>query len=384
MDNVLLATVAIIFLTAFLSRVVQRHDRVLKSIRDYHVTLRKTDGKEMWGYARIFPNGLQLFFSRPYQSSGGEWVDSYILYAPEMAQIRTIYRYHDELSPENRLRRLREVKRVARPGALRRLLRALRNFISNFQEALSETLGVFMNRFKGSGVELLKTSEKQLKQAGSTVLGAAGKEYDPILEKHLNKKVVISLQEDDDQREFSGFLGEYSNQWLALLHCKQTGDWRLPLNDMNRLILNRDLDITFRIFHDDKGYGLELEISNHANRPIQLKKIIGEGYTKRLDKTVKPGRKASVRLKGLGQEIFPACDHDHLPERRVEAIAPERGGHYHPDLWQEIKHQLPALTLVYEATRRVDVYCPRAFANVRHSVSLQGAEKKNRQQVTLY
>ena len=384
MDNILLATVAIIFLTALLSRVVQRYDRVLKSIKDYHVTLRKTNGKEMWGHAKIFPNGLQLFFSRPYQSSGGEWVDSYILYAPEMADIRSIYRYHDELSPDNRLRRLREVKRVAKPGAMRRLLRAGRNFISNFQEALSETLGVFMNRFKGSGAELLKTSEKQLKQAGSTVLGAVGKEYDPILEKHLNRKVVVSLQEADDHCEFSGFLGEYSNQWLALLHCKQTRDWRLPLNDMSRLILNRDLDIAFRIFHDDNGYGLELEISNHANRPIRLKKIAGEGYNKRLDKTIKPGRKASVRLTGLGQEIFPTVDCESPPEHRIEAIAPERGGHYHPEMWREIKHQLPALVLVYEATRRVDVYCPRAFATLRHSVSLEGADKKNTHKLTLY
>jgi hypothetical protein len=384
MDTILLATVAIIFLTALLSRIVQRHDRVLKSLKDYHIRIRKDSGKDLWGRARIFANGMQLFFSKPYQSSGGEWVDSYILYAPELEDIRTIYRYHDELSPQNRKRRIREIKRVAKPGAMRRLLRSARNFTSNFQEAVSETIGVFMNRFKGGGAELLKTSEKHLKEASTTVLGAVGKEFDPILEKHLNKKVVVSLQLPEGHCEFSGFLGEYSEKWLALMHCKQKRDWRLPLNDMNRLILNRDLDVAFQVFHDANGFRLELEISNHANRPITLKKISGEGFIKRLDKMIKPQRKATVGLDALPAGIFPDCEANQPHSPRVEAIAPERGGHYHPEAWSEIQHHLPALELVYAATRRVDVYCPRRLATVRHSVSLQGPGQNRKPTLTLY
>ncbi len=129
MDNILIATVVIIFFTALLSRIVQKYDRVLKSIRNFHITIVRKDGKRMWGNVKMYANGMKLLFSKPFKSSGGSWVDSYIFYQAELDNVKLIFRYHDELSPENKQRRLDEIKNVSKPGHVRRGIRQFRNFI---------------------------------------------------------------------------------------------------------------------------------------------------------------------------------------------------------------------------------------------------------------
>jgi small nuclear ribonucleoprotein (snRNP)-like protein len=369
MDNILIATVLIIFFTALLSRIVQRFDRVLKSIRNFHITIVKKDQKKLWGNAKIYANGMKLLFSKPYQSSGGAWVDSYIFYQAELEQVQLIYRYHDELSPENRQRRLAEIKKVSKPGNIRRAIRQLRNFISNFQEAFSETLGVFLNRMKSSAGDIIKTTEKHLKQAGSTAIGAVGKEYDQILEKHINKKVVVSLNDGKVKQEYAGFLGEYSAKWIALLHCSIERNWQLPLNDMNRLILNRNLDVSFKIISNKGDYALELEISNYGQKEVRLKRIKGEDFIQNIYKTIKKDETIKTTISQLPKTLFPE-DCEHILDKKIENIAPERGGHYHPEMWRELKDKLPNLNLIYNCERRVDVYLPRSIATVRHSVAM--------------
>ncbi len=370
MDNILIATVVIIFFTALLSRIVQNFDRVLKSIRGFHVTLVRLDNKRMWGNAKIYANGLKLLFSKPYQSSGGAWVDSYIFYQADLDNLKLILRYHDELSPENKERRLKEIKNVSKPGKFRRFIRQLRNFISNFQEAFSDTLSVFLNRMKSSAGELIKANEKKLKQVGSTAIGAVGKEYDQILEAHINKKVVVSVVDGDKSLEYAGFLGEYSAKWIALMHCEIEQDWHLPLNDMNRLILNRNIDVVFKVILKNDEYGLEIEISNYSQSDIRLKRIKGGEFTKNIYKTIKPNETIQTTLTKLPQEFFPekCCE---IVDKKIENVAPERGGKYHNDIWEDLKGKLPELDLIYSCNRRVDVYVPRTIATIRHSVSMR-------------
>ena len=370
MDNILIATVVIIFFTALLSRIVQKFDRVLKSIRNFHITIVRKDGKRMWGNARMYANGMKLLFSKPYQSSGGSWVDSYLFYQADMDNLKLIFRYHDELSPENKQRRLLEINKVSKPGHFRRGVRQLRNFISNFQDAFSETLGVFLNRMKSNAGELIKANEKHIKEVGSTAIGAAGKEYDQILEHHINKKVVVSVKDAEKKQEYTGFLGEYSAKWLALIHCEIEQDWHLPLNDMNRLMLNRNIDVAFRIISEDGEFGLEIEVSNYSQEEIRLKSVKGEEFSKNIYKSVKSDETINMLLTKLPNKLFPE-ECNQILDKKIENIAPERGGNYHPDLWRELKDKLPELDLIYSCKRRVDVYVPRSIAVVRHSVAMK-------------
>ncbi|MBL4773184.1 MAG: hypothetical protein JKX98_06165 [Alcanivoracaceae bacterium] len=370
MDNILIATVVIIFFTALLSRIVQKFDRVLKSIRKFHITIESKDGKRMWGNAKMYANGMKLQFSKPFQSSGGSWVDSYLFYQVDMDNLKLIFRYQDELSPENKERRLLEINKVSKPGHVRRGIRQLRNFISNFQDAFSETLGVFLNRMKSNAGDLMKANEKHLKQVGTTAIGAASKEYDQILEHHINKKVVVSIEDGNSKQEYTGFLGEYSAKWLALMDCVIEQDWHLPLNDMNRLILNRNIDVAFRIIYEDGEFGLEMEISNYSQEEIRLKRIKGEEFTKNINKTIKSNETINMLITKLPNKLFPE-ECNQILNQKIENVAPERGGHYHPDLWRELKDKLPELDLIYSCKRNVDVYLSRSIATVRHSIVLK-------------
>ncbi len=369
MDNIFLVTVAVIFLTALLSRVVQKNDRVLKLIKGFHVTIIRKDGKKMWGKAHMYVNGMKLLFSRPYQSSGGCWVESYLFYEEDMQNLQLIFRYQDELSPENRRRRSIEINRVASPGRMRKILRKLRNFISNFQEAFSETLGVFLSRFKSASADLIKANEKHLKLAGSTALNAAGKEYDQILEHHINQKVVVTVTTEKHDKEFSGFLGEYSSNWLALIDCEVDQDWYLPLNDVNKLILNRSLDVSFCVSQENEKFHLTITLSNYGQHDIELIRIEGLEFSQRIQRSIPSNTTIEVMLDELPEHLFPKkCDH--IIDKTIENIAPERGGQYHVDQWKTCKDQLPNCELVYRAKRQVDVYLPRTIASVRHGVSI--------------
>ena len=372
MDNFLVATVLIIFFTALLSRIVQKQDRVLKSIKGFHITIVKRNGKRMWGVVKIYTNGMELLFTKPFQSSGGSWVDSYLFYQPDMDDVKLICRYHDELSPENQKTRIIEIEKVSKPGNLRRLLRKLRNFISNFQDAISETLSVFLNRFKSNAAEIVKANEKRLKQVGTSAINAVSKEYDPILEYHINKKVVISVINGESKQEFTGYLGEYSIKWMALIDCELQQDWHLPLNDLNKLILNRSIDVVYKITQKNGQYGLELEISNFGQVDVRLKRIVGNEFSKNIYKTISTNETIKTTLTKLPAHVFPERSNEMI-DKTIENIAPERGGKYHAEAWSGLKGNLPDLELVYSCKRHVDVYLPRSTSILRHSVAGSGA-----------
>jgi hypothetical protein len=368
MDNILIATILIIFFTALFSRIVQKHDRVLKSIKNFHITVIQKNNKKMWGIIQIYIKGMKLNFSKPYQSSGGTWVDSYLFYQADMDNVKLILRYHDELSPDNKQRRLQELKKVSKPGHLRRGIRQLRNFISNFQEAFSETLGVFLNQFKSTAGELVKANEKNIKQVGSAAIGAATKEYDQILEHHINREVVLSLEDESDKQEFTGFLAEYSSHWIALINCKIKQDWSLPLNDINRLVLNRSIDLVFTIGFENEAYTLDFELRNFSQQELQIKEIKNHDFINKINKSVSPNESLKIQLTGLPADLF-ANNPEQILNKEFANIAPERGGQYQQDMFQSFKGKLPDLELIYSCNRTVDIYVPRAVATVRHCVT---------------
>jgi hypothetical protein len=367
MDNILLATILIIFFTALFAKMFQSFDRVLKSLKKYHITILRNDNKKLWGVVEIFANGIKLNFSKPFKSSGGSWVDSYIFYQQDLDLLTTIFRYHDELSPKNRQRRLKQIKKVTHPSGMIRAIRVFRNFISNFQEAFAETLGVFLNKFKANAAELLKHNEKSLKQFGTSALGAAGKEYDQILEKHINKKVVVSINDGAKKIEYTGYLAEYSNQWLALLNCEINQEWSLPLNDINKLTLNRNIDIEFVYEKTKQDIALKVEIKNYSDSEINIKRVKSGEFIKKIYKIVEPKGSLEFMIKKIPDELIPENIVDIIGVK-FENIAPERSQDENTDLLFKDKDQLPALEVLYSSDRKVDIFAPRKMAVMRHSV----------------
>ena len=381
MDSIFLLTVGFIFLGALFSNVMKwrNKDRVLKDLQGFHSTIEMQGGKKIWGKTHIYTNGLELFFTRGATNSMGDPINSYILYRDDIDKIRAIYRNHGELSKENQKIRQAEVEVVSSPDFIHVLRRKTRIFFNMFNDAIGEALSVFLSRMKGgtgSGA-VLNTQGDYLKKMGTTALSAAGNSYDPILERYINNRVVVSLQDGDTHDEFCGFLKEYTSAWLSILDCKITHIHQIDLDDLVRLTLQRDMDFSYTLYEAKGGaLALDVELVYFGAEPLKVIAVKGgdddkdvtaktKAYHHKINKTLKHDQSISFTLKNLPEDSFENFNNDLLP-MKFEMISEERREGEAPEENEIYQSVLPEIKLELESTHIADVYLPRTLAVLRH------------------
>lgn len=367
MDNFLISSVIIIFFTALTGSYLQRRKResVLKELENFHVTARFKDGKRVWGKFKLYSRGMELLFSRPYLNSHDNKITSFIIYPSELEHLQAIYRYHDELTPENKARRMEEIHAAKHPGIFTKIGRSMTNFLSAFHDAIDESLGILINRVKAtSGNPVLKTSDKKLKQLGSSALNIIDySSWDPILEHYLFKNVVLEIVDTDGKIvEYSGVLKDYSSNWMAVLDCEIDRIETLPLSDANRLMLQRKLDFWVRLTKEEGKVRMHIRIQNEGDKEVSLQKIKGEHYTRKIDKVLKSGESIELDLNDLPENTLKEVADASFPIE-LSLIGPER---VDPKLREEVTDALPNLLLEYQTVQSLDVFVPRDAGFIRH------------------
>ena len=381
MDSIFLLTLGFIFLGALFSNVMKwrNKDRVLKDLQDFHATIEMQGGKKIWGKTHIYTNGMELYFSRGATNSMGDAINSYILYRDDIDQIRVIYRNHGELSKENQSFRKKEVEIVSSPDFLHIVRRKTRIFFNMFNDAIGEALSVFLSRMKGAGASstVLSTQGDYLKKMGTTALSAAGNSYDPILERYINNRVVVSVQDEHESNEFCGFLKEYSSAWMSILDCKITHIHQIDMDDLVRLSLQRDMDFHYKLYEKTiGGMALDVVLDYFGAEPLKLIVVKGgdddktvtqntKDYHHKINKTLKRGQSLSFTLSNLPQESFENFDKNLLP-LEFEMISEERRENDVPTKNEIYQSILPEIKLELESTHIADVYLPRTLAILRH------------------
>jgi hypothetical protein len=371
-DNVFLLSLLIIFVGAFLASMLKRRrlDRVLKDLRGFNITCRIAH-KTIWGRMCLYPNAVELVFSRIYKNRRGKLLTSFIMYAPQLEKIDAIYRFHDELTPENQKRRLREVEKTANPGLLRRLKRTLRNLLVSFRDAIDESIGLLLSRVQRYSTTVLnKDNKERLQKIGSSTLGeVSNMAYDPVLERYIAHRVVTEMRrEDDSVVEYEGVLKEYSSHWFSVLDCNIKEEDRIPLSDAERLMLQRKLDfeILLESGEEKKTVSMRMTITNRDAEPLALWHIEdGHGFQHDIDVLLTPGHSTEIRIDALPETCLTEIDRDALP-MTLSLVAPERTGQSEEETQQTTYPPLPLLSLVHDTTRIVDIYLPRNKAVVRH------------------
>jgi len=194
-------------------------DRCLKDFSGSLVTLQDTTGKLIWGKLRVESTGLELVYSSPYKDSQGHDETSYIIYKQEYATIKTLIRYHDKLDNEAREKRKRELERTYHPSASRRVKRKFRNFLNTFRNSVIEVVNLFVGQVKksGPGGRVLAGQDRHLSQLQQELTPAAGTAYEPLLERHIGKKVVLELIEDKKMIEYPCILKEYTAEFIEVM-----------------------------------------------------------------------------------------------------------------------------------------------------------------------
>ncbi len=221
LDNALPLTIIFIIVTTIISTFIasRRRDRCLTSFCDFMVTLLEKDGKRAWGYLDVETSGLELLYSQDCLDKD-HIETSYILFKEEYDRIYLILRLHSELSEENKRKRIQEVKRAYHPWPLRLLSRKVRNIANTCKDSIFEVLGLAMTRAKTANPALatIYSQQKSVKRVEKVVTDYLGRSYDPILEKHIGKQVVLEITTDNGEvQEHVGIFKDYSQQFLQVM-----------------------------------------------------------------------------------------------------------------------------------------------------------------------
>jgi len=221
LDNALLLTVIFIIVTTIVTTFIssRRRDRCLTSFRGFMVTLLEKGGKRVWGHLAIEASGLELLYSEDHVDQD-HIETSYILFKEEYDSIYLLLRLQSELSEENKRKRIQEVKKAYHPWPLRSLARKARNIANTCKDSIFEVLGLAMTRAKTANPALatISSQQKSVKRVEKVVTDYLGRSYDPILEKHIGKWVVLEVAADNGEvQEYVGIFKEYSQQFLQVM-----------------------------------------------------------------------------------------------------------------------------------------------------------------------
>ncbi len=338
-------TLLFIFLTGIVTTIATKwaRDKCLKFFRGYHVTLERAGGKTIWGKLKVFPTGIELEFDHPYVDPKGNKKSSFLIYQPELdTTVRTLLRYHDELTDSRQSDRIQQVHRSFRPGPPRRLWRTVRNFVNTLRDAFNAAIGAAIGQYQRMSPtnSVLASQGGQVTQIGQTLLGRFANAYEPLLEQYIGQAVILDVIDPTDPTkpavEYTGYLADYSQQFVAVFNVEHvTEKWvelRLPAGDSPAAASESPPDAPPDSPRTEEGMrvsmvGGRVKVQNTRNDPVVIRRLEREGF----------------EAVDMGMTLAPGAT---LELQARDA----RGGN-----------------LVMEIIRCVDVVAPRKVATIRHA-----------------
>ena len=221
MPDTLTITIIFIVLATFVGAFVKRRsrDRCLKDFSGYLVTLERTDGKSIWGKLRVENTGLEMVYENLHKDDQAHDEASYILYKPEYSNIGALVRFHDQLSSGDRSRRDSDLARTYHPGFFRRLGRKVKNVFKTIRDSIVEVVNVLISHAKKttpSGA-MLTSQDKYVSQMKQELISSVATAYEPLLERHIGRKVVLEQARSGKVFEFTGVLKDYTSEFIELM-----------------------------------------------------------------------------------------------------------------------------------------------------------------------
>jgi hypothetical protein len=346
------STLGLVLLFIFLPVVVttllaaRQRDRCLKTFHKYFAAVTRLNEAPVWGTARVFSKGLVLAYRDPVRHPAAPTKTSFMMFEPDLAKIHAVYRYHDTICEENRRRRTRQVRRMARPNLLRRLWRRTRNLINSLRDAFGKAIGAILGQMQKTKPKsrVLATGGKPLESVGTTIFGHVANAYEPLLEAHIAKPVVLELAgpAEGQLREYGGVLGEYSAGYVMVLNVDaevtDTATAHGPGAFEGQVAVREDAD------------GLVVE--NGLSVPVRVDTVEVDGAVTGMETVVPPNE--TTRLELRLSELRPSPPGSGEGETAPEPAAPT------------------PIRLTFVARRAADIIAPRTHAVVRHGGAQEG------------
>lgn len=293
MDPSLFITIGLIFVVTSAAGYLRSRitDRCLRSFDRFTVTLQKTDGKRVWGRMELCSGGIE--FSFPQREGSDAVKASYLLYAGEYKLIQALLRFADRLTDTERGLRDADIARSFRPGPVRRLGRRLRTFLGSATETLRDVLAFVVGRVqKMQDRYVAAEGTTTLTKLGGSVLTEVSSVHDPLLEKHVGRKVIVEVIEGDEIHEHAGIFKEYSAEFLLLLDVEYPHAWTLDVGP------GESVDSAgVAIEADDGG----LRITNGGDRPVLVLSRENSAGVQDVDALIDAGGTITLRAGGAGR-----------------------------------------------------------------------------------
>lgn len=306
-DDVLWATVALIFLTTIISVFVRlrQRDECLGLLDDHHVTLVLAGGRTVWGDMRVHGQGLELLYGLPVETGHGVRKTSYLVHRGELDGMWALCRAVGQLSGAERAVRQAQLDARVNPPPLRRAWRSWRNALNTMRDAFTQALSVVVGQVtKATGSKALASQHKQVDATGHALVDAASNAYEPMLEAHIGRAVVVELMLGDRRIEVAGHLAEYTDRFLALFSVEHAVLSTLELRyDGETCHAPDGVEVTVDDTH--------LTLCNTADQPLVVDSLVhasGEllriGATLPLGSTMRvprPGAEATIRAQRVAR-----------------------------------------------------------------------------------
>lgn len=326
-------TILLIFVVAIVGALIRyrQKDKCLKLLDDYHVTYLTADGRTIWGDLVVSSQGLELQYDAPYRTRRGLAKNSSLIFTDEYGKCLAICRTVHGLTAEERRDRERQIQGSFNPGLVRRALRWMRSVINIIRDAVTKALGLVAGQFSSRGAlgGAVKSQKGSVDELGKTLVGAVGNAYEPILERHIGRPVIVEITNPDGTKpavfELPGYLVEYSDRFLAVFNVSHE-----PVEKI-------ELEVTEPVQREGISIDLLAEkvvITCTGEDALVVRQMTCGGQTTDLSVALMPGR--SVRL-------------GRTPGEPVK--------------------------LLIERTRQIDVVCPRSVARVRFGSDMLGAAR---------
>ena len=201
-------------------------DNCLADFQNSPVTFEMKDGKTIWGWLNVEHTGVELVYEADYlDEKDGHYEKSYILYKNELANIKQIVRYQDKLSEDEKARREKMLRKYYKPNAINRIKRKFRNFFNVVRDAIVEVFSLFMGRARTAtpAGAVLSGQDKYVSKIQQQLIPGANTSFEPLLEKHIGKKVVIKMMRKEQAIEYCGVLKDYSTDFIEILDVEYKG-----------------------------------------------------------------------------------------------------------------------------------------------------------------
>jgi len=337
LDNGLALSILFIFIAAIISLVVnqRRRDKCLKLMDNYHATYMSQAGSTIWGDLTVFSRGLEVIYDASYQTRRGIFKTSSLIHEAQLEQMLAICRLVHGLTTREKKDRTKQISRSFNPNPVRRFFRSLRNLMNTLKDAFSSALTLLIGQLMKTKAKntALGGETKRVNEISTTLLGAAGNAYEPMLERRIGKPVVLQVdcKTGDTKKtiDLPGYLVDYNAKYIAVFNVDQE-----PVTTKT---------LTVREAVEADGYTIGWQTGKHPRL-----KITCTGP----DVLVVRSVKTAERFMDL--EIALVLG--------TSAEFPTDGGQ--------------SVELTLELTRRIDIVAPRALATIYHGGELHEAEER--------